>query len=162
VSIHGGLESQSIQVLSFVLMQFLQIALTGKKIQTSISTTVEQEEDTSSTVKSRRFVDAVMMQMQLQISMIQIEDLIYISYQLIMASLVNLSTTTPSKKASASMIMEQELEGESKIGSAIEHVKRHATMILIVMLSRLAISHATPLTQLTIGKETTKLITRSP
>jgi hypothetical protein len=68
--------------------------------------------------------------------MIQIEDLIFTSYQPTMESLASLSITTQNKKASVSMIMVPELVEENKIGSVIEHVKRLATMISTAMLSR--------------------------
>jgi hypothetical protein len=64
-STHGDLENQSIQVLSSVLMLCLLIVPTGKRIHTHTSTTVVLEEDISSIVKQRRYVDAVMVQMLL-------------------------------------------------------------------------------------------------
>jgi hypothetical protein len=65
VSTHGDSESQFIQVLSSVLMLSLQIVPTGKKMPIHTSTTVVLEEDISSIVKQRRYVDAVMVQMLL-------------------------------------------------------------------------------------------------
>jgi hypothetical protein len=105
-------------------------------MQSNTSTTVVQEVDISTIVNLRRLVDVAMQLMPLQTLMIQIEVQICTSYQLIMASLESLSTTTPNKKVNASMIMELELVEENKIGSAIELAKRLVIMISAAMHSR--------------------------
>jgi hypothetical protein len=61
---------------------------------------VVQEKDISTIVNKRRLADVAIQLMPSQMSMIQIEDQIFTNYQQTMASLVNLSTTTQSKKAS--------------------------------------------------------------
>jgi hypothetical protein len=90
-------------------MQFKLIVLIGRRIQSNISITVVQEEDIFTIVNKRRLADVAIQLMPSQMSMIQIEDQIFTNYQQTMASLVNLSTTTQSKKASVSMIMVREL-----------------------------------------------------
>jgi hypothetical protein len=102
------------------------------------------------------------MLIQVQISTIHQEDLTYIASHQIMASLANLSTTIPSKKASASMMLELSLVDENRIGSATGLAKKLVIMISTVSLSRLATSHAIPLIQLIIGKVMVSQITKSP
>jgi hypothetical protein len=120
------------------------------------------EVDTSSTAQRRRSVDVVVQQMQLQMSMIQIEDQTFISSRQTMESLASLTTTIPSKKASASMIMELSLVDVNRIGSVTDLAKRLAIMISTVSLSRLVTSHPKSLIQLIIVKVMANQITRSP
>jgi hypothetical protein len=77
-----------------------------------------------------------------------------------MESLASLSTTIQSKKASASMMLELYLVDENRIGLATGLAKRLVIMISAVLLSRLVISHALPLTQLIIGKVMVSQITK--
>ena len=85
--------------------------------------------DTSSTVKAKSSADVAMMPKHTKIEFHQLLETTFTSFQLTMVSLASSLTTTLSKKASVSMMLEQLLEEESKIGSVMNLVKILATMI---------------------------------
>jgi hypothetical protein len=129
VLIVGNLVRQSIQVLSYALMQ-------SKEIQPI----VHLEMDSSTIVQQRNSADAALILIQLPTLKTQLMEAISISCQQTMEYGVSLSTITQSKLVNVLMTTRIRLEQLSMTGSLLSSVKKPVTMMQTVMHFRLATS----------------------
>jgi hypothetical protein len=132
VLIAGNLVRQSIQVLSYALMQSKEIP-----------PIVHLEMDSSTIVQQRNSADAALILIQLPTLKTRLMEAISISCQQTMEYGVSLSTITQSKLVNVLMTTQIQLEQLSKTGSLLSSAKKPVTMMLTAMHFRLVTSLAT-------------------